>query len=83
MPPSQKRNLPGGRKQQTKDTVVNHNVNYMKDVLAEMDKFPEMKGHYLIIENVPIHTGKIIGEIIKERGYKCIYSSELNPIEQF
>lgn len=52
-----------------------------------MDKFPEMKGHYLIMDNAPIHTGKIIGEMIEERGYKCIYlppySPELNPIEQF
>jgi transposase len=52
-----------------------------------MDKFPEMKGHYLIMDNAPIHTDKIIGELIKERGYKCIYLlpyfPELNPIEQF
>ena len=84
---SKKRKLAGGRKLQTKGTVTNHYVNFIKDVLAEMDKFPEMKGHYLIMDNAPIHTGKIIGEMIKEHGYNCIYlpsySPELNPIEQF
>lgn len=52
-----------------------------------MDKFPEMKGQYLIMDNAPIHTGNIAGEIIEKRGYKFIYlppySPELNPIEQF
>lgn len=87
MPSSKKRKLAGDRKQQTKGTITNHYINFIKDVLAEMDKFPEMKGHYLIMDNAPIHTGKIIGEMIKERGYKCIYLPsyfpELNPIEQF
>jgi transposase len=82
-----KRKLAGDKKQQTKGTVINHYVNFIKDILAEMDKFPEMKGHYLIMDNAPIHTGKIIGEMIEERSYNCIYlppySPELNPIEQF
>jgi transposase len=48
-----------------------------------------MKGHYLIIDNTPIHTGKIIDMTIEEHSCKCIhlrlplYSPELNPIEQF
>ncbi|KAG1135061.1 hypothetical protein G6F37_007927 [Rhizopus arrhizus] len=84
---SKKRKLAGGRKLQAKDTVTNHYVNFIKDVLAEMDKFPEMKGQYLIMDNAPIHTGKISSEMIKEHGYKYIYlppySPELNSIEQF
>jgi transposase len=53
-----------------------------------MDKFPEMRGHYLIMDNAHVHTGRIIGEMIIEKHvYKCIYlpsySPELNPIEQF
>ncbi|KAG2213441.1 hypothetical protein INT47_009115 [Mucor saturninus] len=87
MVPSKKRKLAGDRKQQTKGTVATHYANFIKDVRAGMDKFPEMKGHYLIMDNAPIHTGKIIGEMIEERGYKCIYlppySPELNLIEQF
>ena len=52
-----------------------------------MDKYPEMKGHYLLMDNAPIHTSKLIRTTIESRGYKCIYlppySPELNPIEQF
>ncbi|CEP15814.1 hypothetical protein [Parasitella parasitica] len=72
MSPSKKRKLAGGRKQQTKGTVTNHQVYFIKEVLAEMDKFPEMKGHYLIMDNAPIYTGKIIGEMTWECGYNCI-----------
>jgi transposase len=87
IPFSKKRKLGGDKKRQTKGTVTNYYVNFIKDILAEMDKLPEMKGHCLIMDSAPIHTSKIIGEIIKERGYKCIYlplySPELNVIEQF
>lgn len=52
-----------------------------------MDKYPEMKGHYLIMDNAPIQTSKIIRKVIEPRGYRYIYlpaySPELNPIEQF
>ena len=54
-----------------------------------MDKYPEMKGFYLIMDNSPIHDKKYgdIDNIIESRGYKCVYlppySPELNPIEQF
>lgn len=52
-----------------------------------MDKFPDMKGHFLIMDNAPIHTSNSISELIVTRGYRCVYlppySPELNPIEQF
>lgn len=87
MRPSKKRKLADGRKLQTKGTVTSHYANFINNVLAEMDAFPEMKGHDLIMDHAPIHTGKIIGKMIKECGYKCIYlplySPELNLIEQF
>lgn len=83
---SKKRKLAGGRKLQTKGTVTDHYAGFIKDTLAEMDTFPEMKGRDLIMDHAPIHTGKIIGKMIKECGYKCIYlplySPELNLIEQ-
>ncbi|CEP12412.1 hypothetical protein [Parasitella parasitica] len=87
VPPSKKRKLAGGAKQQTKGTVTNHYVNFISDIMNEMDKFPEMKGSFLIMDNAPIHTNKIIKQMIEERDYRCIYlpaySPELNPIEQF
>lgn len=50
-----------------------------------MDKYPEMKGFYLVMDNSPIHDKKDddIDKIIESRGYKCVYLPELNPIEQF
>lgn len=54
-----------------------------------MDKSSYMKGFYLIMDNVPIHTSNLIEEVVKRRnrGYKCVYfplySPELNLIEQF
>jgi transposase len=55
--------------------------------MDEMNKYPEIKDHYLIMGNEPIHTTKLIREMIKERGYNYLYlpyySPELNPIEQF
>lgn len=54
--------------------------------MDEMDCFPELKGHCIVMDNAPIHTAKEIDELITKRGYKSIYlppySPELNPIEQ-
>jgi transposase len=47
-----------------------------------------MRGFYLIVDNVPIHTSKEIETTIKIRSreyryaYLPLYSPELNPIEQ-
>ncbi|KAG1052847.1 hypothetical protein G6F43_005032 [Rhizopus delemar] len=55
--------------------------------LDEMDKYPEMKGHYLVMDNAPIHNSAAVRKYIYSRGYRCVYlppySPELNPIEQF
>ena len=52
-----------------------------------MDKHPHMKGHYIVMDNAPIHTHENIKKYIEYLGYKCVYlptySPELNPIEQF
>jgi hypothetical protein len=41
--------------------------------MDEMDCFPELKGHYIVMDNAPIHTAKEIDELITKRGYKSIY----------
>ncbi|KAG0738395.1 hypothetical protein G6F57_010293 [Rhizopus arrhizus] len=68
-------------------TVTGHYLSFLKATLDEMDKYPEMKGHYLVMDNAPIHSSTDIGKHIKSRGYRYVYltpySSELNPIEQF
>jgi hypothetical protein len=71
-------------------TNSGHYFNFIKKTLDQIkDKYPEMKGFYLVMDNSPIHDKKDddIGKIIDSRGYKCIYlplySPELKPIEQF
>ncbi|CEJ01264.1 hypothetical protein RMCBS344292_15298 [Rhizopus microsporus] len=68
-------------------TVTGHYLSFLKAALDEIDKYPEMKGHYLVMHNAPIHSSADIGKYIHSRGYRCVYlppySPELNPIEQF
>ncbi|KAL1926630.1 hypothetical protein VTP01DRAFT_5525 [Rhizomucor pusillus] len=51
------------------------------------DQYPHMKGHYLVMDNAPIHMPDNIAKYITSRGYRYAYlssySPELNPIEQF
>jgi hypothetical protein len=68
-------------------TVTGHYLSFLKATLDEMDKYPDMKGHYLVMDNAPIHSSSNIGKYINSRGYRYVYlppySPELNPIEQF
>ncbi|ORE21593.1 hypothetical protein BCV71DRAFT_261078 [Rhizopus microsporus] len=53
--------------------------------MDEMDCYPHMKGHYLVMDNAPIHTSEDIAKYVESRGYHCIYLPsyfpELNPID--
>ncbi|CEI91986.1 hypothetical protein G6F70_005273 [Rhizopus microsporus] len=55
--------------------------------MDEMDRYPHMKGHYLVMDNASIYTSDNIAKYVQSRGYRCAYltsySPELNPIEQF
>ncbi|CEG63391.1 hypothetical protein RMATCC62417_00542 [Rhizopus microsporus] len=68
-------------------TVTGYYISFLKTTLDEMDKHLHMKGHYIVMDNAPIHTHENIKKYIEYRGYKCVYlptySPELNPIEQF
>lgn len=48
-----------------------------------MDKFPEMKGYFIIMDNAPIHVPEMIEPIIMQQGYTSVYfppySSESSP----
>ncbi|CEP15945.1 hypothetical protein [Parasitella parasitica] len=53
-----------------------------------MNQYEEFRGHYLIMDNCPIHNHVDIRKYIESHGgYECVYlppySPELNPIEQF
>ena len=68
-------------------TVTGHYISLSKETLDEMDKYPRMKEHYLIMDNAAIHTSNDIAKYVEYRGYRCAhlpsYSPELNPIEHF
>ncbi|KAL1927158.1 hypothetical protein VTP01DRAFT_5121 [Rhizomucor pusillus] len=68
-------------------TVTGHYLSFLKATMDEMDKYPHMKGHYLVMDNAPIHKSDDISKYVESRGYRCtylpLYSPELNPIEQF
>ncbi|KAG0173949.1 hypothetical protein DFQ29_007674 [Apophysomyces sp. BC1021] len=36
-------------------TVTGHYISVLKDTLDEMDKYPQIRSHYLIMDNAPIH----------------------------
>ncbi|CEI91916.1 hypothetical protein RMCBS344292_06193 [Rhizopus microsporus] len=45
-------------------TMTGHYLSFLKATLDEMDKYPEMKGHYLVMDNAPIHSSTDIGKYI-------------------
>ena len=82
-----KRNSGQGSELLSTGTVTCHYISFLKETSDDMDKYPQMKGHYLIMDNAPIHTSTDIAKYIEYCEYRCAYlppySSELNPIEQF
>lgn len=89
--PSKKRKGPGGATKKPEKgkggTVTEHHFNFVAETISIMNQYEEFKGHYLIMDNYPIHNHGDIRKYIEAHGYGCIclppYSPELNPIEQF
>jgi hypothetical protein len=67
-------------------TRTEHFLAYISNVMDVLDT-NNMKGHYLVMDNAPIHTPVKVRELVEGRGYKCLYlppySPFLNPIEEF
>lgn len=86
-PSNRKRKRGDGIGHISKGTVTGHYISFLKATMDEMDRYPHMKGHYLVMDNAPIHTSEDIAKYVESRGYRCAYlppySPELNPIEQF
>ncbi|KAG0184568.1 hypothetical protein DFQ28_010904, partial [Apophysomyces sp. BC1034] len=85
--PSQKTKRTGKFETVSEGTVTDYYLSFLKATLDEMDKYEQIKSHYLVMDNAPIHEAKEISKYIESRGYRCAYlpsySPELNPIEQF
>ncbi|CEG82453.1 hypothetical protein RMATCC62417_16522 [Rhizopus microsporus] len=50
-------------------TVTGHYLSFLKATLDEMNKYPEMKRPYLVMDNAPIHSSTDIRKYINSRGY--------------
>ena len=68
------------------DTRTELYLAYLSNVMNVLDR-NNMKGHYLVMDNAPIHTPATVRDLVESRGYKCLYlppySPFLNPIEEF
>lgn len=82
-----KRKVANSRKTEKKGTTTGHYLKFLVGTIDQLDKYPELKGFYLVMDNASIHNHEDIEHLITDRGYRCVYlppySPELNPIEQF
>ena len=67
-------------------TRMEHYLAYLSNVMDVLDR-NNMKGHYFVMDNAPVHAPATVRAFIESRGYKCLYlppySPFLNPIEEF
>ncbi|EIE85423.1 hypothetical protein RO3G_10133 [Rhizopus delemar RA 99-880] len=54
-------------------TVTRHYLSFQKATPDEMDKYLEIKEHYLVTDNAPIHSSIDIGKYIYSRVCRCAY----------
>jgi transposase len=84
---ARKRKASAPKKKPATGIKTGHFLKFISKVLDNMDKIPNMKGFYIVMNNCSIHTGDEVIELITSRGYNYEflppYSPELNPIEQF
>ena len=64
-PPSNKKRKRGdGIECVSKGTVTGHYVSFLKATIDEMDQYPHIKGHYLVMDNAPIHTSDNLAKYV-------------------
>ncbi|KAL1933526.1 hypothetical protein VTP01DRAFT_7616 [Rhizomucor pusillus] len=49
-------------------------IRFLKATMDEMDKYEQMKGHYLVMNNAPIHKADDISRYIESRKYRVVKS---------
>jgi transposase len=63
-----------------------HFLAYISKLIDVLDRH-NMKGHYLVLDNAPIHNPAKLRDLVESRCYKCLYlppySLFLNPIKEF
>jgi hypothetical protein len=50
-------------------TTTGHYLVFLEKTMNEIDCLPEMKDHYIVVDNASIHTAKEIDELITRRAY--------------
>lgn len=60
------------------ETRTEHYLGYLENVMDVLDK-NNLKGHYLVMDNAPIHKPATVRSCIEKRGYKCIYLPPYSP----
>jgi hypothetical protein len=74
--PPKKRKVNEGAKAKESNNggaVTGHCFNFISSVLDVMDRHEQFRGHYLVMDNTPIHTHGDIQKHIESRGYGCVY----------
>ena len=55
-------------------TRTEHFLTYISNVMDVLDR-NDMKGHYIVMDNAPIHTPVKVRDLIESRGYNILLSS--------
>lgn len=66
-------NRKSSRSYEEKGATGGHYLHFLNDTMNIMDEFPEMKGHFIVMDNARIHIPEAINPIIINRGYTPVY----------
>lgn len=73
--PPKKIKIQGGKKErlphpnpfQTKGTTTGYYLNFIIETLDIMDRYPQTKGFYLIMNNARIHSSSEVNQMLENR----------------
>lgn len=77
VPSGRKRKAPTEKKKKSGGTETGHYVRFLDKCMDEVDLYPELKAHYIVMDNASIHIADRIDEMFTERGYRSILPSSL------
>ena len=75
-PPNKKRKRGEDVGRASKGAVTGHYVGFLKATMDEMDQYPHMKGHCLVIDSAPIHTLVDIVKYVESHCCRCVHNSK-------